>query len=152
MVLFATLGPSSGLGIILVALALSGLGMGIALPATSSTMANEVAASEYGVMSAAQLMATQVGEVAGIQVVLTLQESWPATPGWRTCITARRSCTASRSPSGWPPSWPAPGVLCACFMRPLAAMRAANRRPVGRGRPAAAVAAARRRDRAGLAR
>ncbi len=75
MVLFATLDPSSGLGIILVALALSGVGMGVALPATSSTMANEVAASEYGVMSAAQLMATQVGEVAGIQVVLTLQES-----------------------------------------------------------------------------
>ncbi len=57
------------------ALALSGLGMGIALPATSATMANEVVATEYGVMSAAQLMATQVGEVAGIQVVLTLQES-----------------------------------------------------------------------------
>jgi MFS family permease len=75
MVLFATLGPSSGLGIVLVALALSGLGMGVALPATSATMANEVSASEYGVMSAAQLMATQVGEVAGIQVVLTLQES-----------------------------------------------------------------------------
>ena len=34
-----------------------------------------MAESEYGVMSAAQLMATQVGEVAGIQVVLTIQES-----------------------------------------------------------------------------
>jgi MFS family permease len=75
MLVFATLGPSSGLGIMVLALALSGLGMGVALPSTSSTMANEVAASEYGVMSAAQLMATQVGEVAGIQVVLTLQES-----------------------------------------------------------------------------
>ena len=75
MVLFATLGASPGLALILLALALSGLGMGIALPATSATMASEVHASEYGVMSAAQLMATQVGEVAGIQVVLTLQES-----------------------------------------------------------------------------
>ena len=75
MVLFATLGATPGLALILVALALSGLGMGIALPATSATMASEVHASEYGVMSAAQLMATQVGEVAGIQVVLTLQES-----------------------------------------------------------------------------
>jgi MFS family permease len=75
MVLFATLAPSSGLGIILVALALSGLGMGVSMPATSSTMSNELAPSEYGVMSAAQLLATQVGEVAGIQVVLTLQES-----------------------------------------------------------------------------
>jgi MFS family permease len=75
MVLFATLGATPGLALILLALALSGLGMGIALPATSATMASEVHASEYGVMSAAQLMATQVGEVAGIQVVLTLQES-----------------------------------------------------------------------------
>ena len=45
------------------------------MPATSATMSNELAESEYGVMSAAQLLATQVGEVAGIQVVLTIQES-----------------------------------------------------------------------------
>ncbi len=75
MLVFATLSPSSGLWIILIALALSGIGMGVSQPATSSTMSNELDASEYGVMSAAQLLATQVGEVAGIQVVLTLQES-----------------------------------------------------------------------------
>jgi MFS family permease len=75
MLLFATLSPSSGLWIVLIALALSGIGMGVSQPATSATMANELDASEYGVMSAAQLLATQVGEVAGIQVVLTLQES-----------------------------------------------------------------------------
>ncbi len=75
MVLFATLGASSGLLLVLVALALSGLGMGVSMPATSATMSNELAESEYGVMSAAQLLATQVGEVAGIQLVLTIQES-----------------------------------------------------------------------------
>ena len=75
MILFATLSESAGLVIILVALALSGLGMGVSNPATSATMSNELAASEYGVMSAAQLLATQVGEVAGIQAVLTIQES-----------------------------------------------------------------------------
>ena len=75
MVLFATLSESAGLLIILVALALSGLGMGVSNPATSATMSNELAASEYGVMSAAQLLATQIGEVAGIQAVLTIQES-----------------------------------------------------------------------------
>ena len=75
MILFATLTESAGLVIILVALALSGLGMGVSNPATSATMSNELAASEYGVMSAAQLLATQVGEVAGIQAVLTIQES-----------------------------------------------------------------------------
>jgi MFS family permease len=75
MILFATLTESAGLVIILGALALSGLGMGVSNPATSATMSNELAASEYGVMSAAQLLATQVGEVAGIQAVLTIQES-----------------------------------------------------------------------------
>ena len=49
--------------------------MGVSMPATSATMSNELVESEYGVMSAAQLLASQVGEVAGIQVVLTIQES-----------------------------------------------------------------------------
>jgi MFS family permease len=75
MLLFATLRPTAGLAVIFVALGLSGLGMGVSQPATSSTMSNELEESEYGVMSAAQLLATQVGEVAGIQAVLTIQES-----------------------------------------------------------------------------
>ena len=75
MILFATLSASAGLLVILVALALSGLGMGVSNPATSATMSNELKESEYGVMSAAQLLAAQVGEVAGIQAVLTIQES-----------------------------------------------------------------------------
>ena len=58
-----------------IALALSGLGMGVALPSSSSVMANEVKVSEFGVMSAAQLLAMQVGEVAGIQVLETVQQS-----------------------------------------------------------------------------
>ena len=75
MVLFATLGASSGLVVIL-------RGAGSLRPRHGgldagdlATMSNELAESEYGVMSAAQLLATQVGEVAGIQVVLTIQES-----------------------------------------------------------------------------
>ena len=71
--LFALLGPSSGAWLVIVALALSGLGMGVAMPSSSSVMANEVAAGEFGVMSAAQLLAMQVGEVAGIQVLETVQ-------------------------------------------------------------------------------
>ena len=58
-----------------IALALSGLGMGVAMPSSSSVMANEVRVSEFGVMSAAQLLAMQVGEVAGIQVLETVQQS-----------------------------------------------------------------------------
>jgi MFS family permease len=131
MLVFATLGPSSGLGIMVLALALSGLGMGVALPSTSSTMANEVAASEYGVMSAAQLMATQVGEVAGIQVVLTLQESLARHAGLEN-VHHSTKLLHSFQVGFWVAAFmAAAGVVCATFMRPLA-----------RGRGAAVAAAA----------
>ena len=74
MVIFACCVTGTPLIMIIVALALSGLGMGVAMPSTSSTMANEVAANEMGVMSAAQMLAMQVGEVAGIQVLITIQQ------------------------------------------------------------------------------
>jgi MFS family permease len=120
MLVFATLGPSSGLGIMVLALALSGLGMGVALPSTSSTMANEVEASEYGVMSAAQLMATQVGEVAGIQVVLTLQESLARHAGLGN-VHHSTSLLHSFQIAFWVAAFvAAAGVVCATFMRPLA--------------------------------
>ena len=59
---------------IALALALSGLGMGVAMPASSSVMANEVQMGEFGVMSAAQMLAVQVGEVAGIEVLETIRQ------------------------------------------------------------------------------
>jgi MFS family permease len=119
MVLFATLRPSAGLFIILVALALSGLGMGVAMPATSATMSNELAASEYGVMSAAQLLAAQVGEVAGIQAVLTIQESIARRSG---LSDVQHSAALLHSFSV--PFWVGAGVaalavVCAVFMRSL---------------------------------
>jgi len=119
LVLFATLGPSSGLGLIVLALALSGLGMGVALPATSATMANEVAASEYGVMSAAQLMATQVGEVAGIQVVLTLQESIARHSGLGNVHRSPLLLHSFQIGFWVAALMAAAGVACAFFMRPL---------------------------------
>lgn len=74
LVLFAVLEPSTPLVVVLVALALSGMGMGTAMPASSSTMANAVAERDLGVMAAAQILTLQVGEVAGIQVLETLQQ------------------------------------------------------------------------------
>jgi MFS family permease len=117
MVLFATLGVTPGLALILLALALSGLGMGIALPATSATMASEVHASEYGVMSAAQLMATQVGEVAGIQVVLTLQESLAHRAGLEN-VGHGPALLHSFQVAFWVGALMAgAGLVCACFTR-----------------------------------
>jgi MFS family permease len=119
MLLFATLSPSSGLWLVLVALALSGLGMGISMPATSSTMSNELDASEYGVMSAAQLLATQVGEVAGIQIVLTLQESVARHAGLGG-VHRSTALLHSFQVAFWvAAAVSALGVLAALFMRPM---------------------------------
>jgi MFS family permease len=74
LALFSLMGPGTPFLFLVVALALSGFGMGVAMPATSSLMANEVSESDFGVMSAAQILAMQVGEVAGIQVLTTIQQ------------------------------------------------------------------------------
>ena len=75
MVVFTQLGSSPSLVVILIALALSGIGNGLSTPSTVSSASNEVAADELGVMSAAQQLITQIGIVAGIQVMVTVQAS-----------------------------------------------------------------------------
>ena len=120
MVLFALLGADSGLAIVLIALGLSGLGMGVLMPATSSSMANELAESEYGVMSAAQLLVAQVGEVAGIQVVLTIQESVARRSGLAN-VHHSTALLHSFSVAFWVGAVVAAlAVGCALFIRPLA--------------------------------
>ncbi len=73
--MFSLLQPSTGAWVVVIALALSGLGMGVAMPSSSAIMAHAVSSKEFGVMSAAQMLAMQVGEVAGIQVLETVQAS-----------------------------------------------------------------------------
>ena len=80
MVVFTQLGAQPSLVVIVVALALSGVGNGLSTPSTASSASNEVAGDELGVMSAAQQLITQIGIVAGIQVMVTVQAS--ATAGW----------------------------------------------------------------------
>lgn len=119
MVIFATLGVSSAVIVVVVALALSGLGMGVCQPATSSTMANELAESEYGVMSAAQLLAAQVGEVAGIQLVLTIQETIAKNSGLAN-VHHSPALLHSFSVPFWIGTFVAAlAVVCALFIRPL---------------------------------
>ena len=119
MVLFATLGVSTPVVIVVVALALSGLGMGVCQPATSSTMSNELAESEYGVMSAAQLLAAQVGEVAGIQIVLTIQESIAKNSGLGNVHRSTALLHSFAVPFWVGTAVAALAVVCALFIRPL---------------------------------
>jgi MFS family permease len=119
MVLFATLGASSAVVVVVMALALSGLGMGVSQPATSSTMANELAESEYGVMSAAQLLAAQVGEVAGIQIVLTIQESIAKSDGLGNVHHSTALLHSFSVPFWVGTAVAGLAVVCALFIRPL---------------------------------
>jgi MFS family permease len=75
MLVFTQVGADPSVVLIIVALALSGLGNGVSTPSTASSAANEVAPHELGVMSAAQLLITQIGIVAGIQTMVTVQAS-----------------------------------------------------------------------------
>ncbi|HUE07878.1 MAG TPA: MFS transporter [Acidimicrobiales bacterium] len=119
MVIFATLGASSAVIVVVVALALSGLGMGVCQPATSSSMANEIAESEYGVMSAASLLAAQVGEVAGIQLVLTIQESIAKNSGLGNVHHSTALLHSFSVPFWIGTGVAALAVVCALFIRPL---------------------------------
>jgi MFS family permease len=119
MVIFATLEASSTLVVIVVALALSGLGMGVSMPATSASMANELAESDYGVMSAAQLLAAQVGEVVGIQVVLTIQESIAKSSGLGNVHHSTALLHSFSVPLWVGTIVAALAVVCALFIRPL---------------------------------
>jgi len=75
MLVFTQVGANPSVVLIIMALALSGLGNGVSTPSTASSAANEVEADELGVMSAAQLLVTQIGIVAGIQVMVTVEAS-----------------------------------------------------------------------------
>jgi MFS family permease len=55
------------------ALVLSGIGMGTCAPAMAAAVANAVDEADLGVVAAAQQMVAQVGVVAGIQILQTVQ-------------------------------------------------------------------------------
>jgi len=112
MVLFALLTPSSGLVVLVIALTLS---------------ANEVAEAEYGVMSSAQLLATQVGEVAGIQVVLTVQESITRHGGLENVHHGAALLHSFQIPFWIAAGVAAAGVACTFFVRAMARPEQARR-------------------------
>ena len=61
------------LAAIVVGLVLSGVGLGVAMPSMTSSVANAVAEDEQGIASATQQMLTQVGAVAGMQLLTSMQ-------------------------------------------------------------------------------
>ncbi|HVN49786.1 MAG TPA: MFS transporter [Acidimicrobiales bacterium] len=73
MLVFASLEAPGNDAVIVLALALSGLGMGVAAPSLSASLANAVELARMGTASAAMQMMGQVGAVAGIQLMETVQ-------------------------------------------------------------------------------
>jgi hypothetical protein len=78
---FASLGPRSADLAIVGALVLSGVGLGVATPSVTASVANAVDDVDLGVASAAQQLMAQIGIVAGIQVMATIQVSAEASAG-----------------------------------------------------------------------
>jgi len=108
MLAFASITPDAGDLFIIGALALSGIGLGIAQPSISSSVANSVSEEQLGIASAAQQLVTQVGLVAGIQLMSTIQASREATDGLTGSF--RASYLLGAGVCGL-------GVVCALFLR-----------------------------------
>jgi EmrB/QacA subfamily drug resistance transporter len=81
MAVFAVVTRQSGTAWVVVALALSGVGMGVASPSVAAAVANSVDEDSLGVASASQQLMAQVGVVAGIQVMQTIQASRQSAAG-----------------------------------------------------------------------
>ncbi len=75
MLVFASLRPTAPDLMIILALSLSGVGLGISQPSISAGVANAVDDADLGVASAAQQLTQNVGVVSGIQIMTSVQTS-----------------------------------------------------------------------------
>ena len=73
MVIFAIASATDTVGLVFAGLALSGLAMGASMPSLVTIVANTVDVGDLGVANAAQQMVGQIGTVAGIQLLSTIQ-------------------------------------------------------------------------------
>jgi EmrB/QacA subfamily drug resistance transporter len=88
MGLFAFAAATETLALVFAALVLSGLGLGTSQPSLISSAANAVETETLGVANAAQVMVTQIGVVAGIQVLSTIQDGATTTGPFTTAYIA----------------------------------------------------------------
>jgi len=108
MLAFASITPDATDVFIIGSLALSGVGLGMAQPSISSSVANSVGEEQLGIASAAQQLCTQVGVVAGIQLMSTVQASREAASGFGGSFRAAYLLGAAVCFGG---------VVCAAFVR-----------------------------------
>lgn len=85
---FAVLDPDTALWFVVLALALSGAGIGVAGPALTSLVANAVDDSELGVAGAMQQLMAQLGAVFGSVVMISIHQAAEETRGVDESFTA----------------------------------------------------------------
>lgn len=107
MVLFSTV-DSGEVATVVLGLVFSGMALGIASPSLASSVANTVADEDLGIAGAAQQLLTQVGVVAGIQLMQTVQASRLGTVGLEGSYSAAFLVGTAAA---------AVAVLCAAFVR-----------------------------------
>jgi MFS family permease len=73
MLVLASITADSGMGLVVLGLALSGLGFAVASPAQAAIVAESVAVEDLGVAGALQQMIAQVGGVLGSGVMQSVQ-------------------------------------------------------------------------------
>jgi hypothetical protein len=81
MVVLSGVDLDTGYAYIIFAMVLSGMGLGASSPSMAATIANTVDEADFGVAGATQQLAAQVGGVAGIQIMQTVQASRESTAG-----------------------------------------------------------------------
>ena len=84
MLLFSFGAREGVVGLVFAGLAVSGFGLGVASPSLSSSVANAVDAGSLGIASATYSMVSQIGVVAGIQVLTTIEASRSGASGFAT--------------------------------------------------------------------
>ncbi len=73
MMMFVVATTIDSVGLVFAGLALSGLAMGTSMPSLVTVVANTVDVGDLGVANASQQMVAQIGTVAGIQLLSTIQ-------------------------------------------------------------------------------
>jgi hypothetical protein len=82
-------------------------------------MANEVLPSEFGVMSAAQMVSVQVGEVAGIEVLVSIQQALARQRGLTHSHPGQAILNTFHLPFEVGAAVAIVGIVSACFFRPF---------------------------------
>jgi len=81
MLAFSTVADGSAEMVVFIALALSGVGMGVTAPAMAAAVANSVDEEDLGVAGGTQQMISLLGIVVGTQIMFTVQQAFLGTWG-----------------------------------------------------------------------